>query len=135
MNVLKAKGGIWLILAAVVAVVFGLLTIRSGGAVLFGEGAARDAAGSYVPFVVWFNFLAGFAYIAAGVGFWLLRPWSAWLAVSITVATVIVFIAFGAYVLIGESYEMRTVEAMTLRTAVWSILAVVSCRLIGCRLQ
>ena len=120
---------------AAIAIVFGVATIRAGGSVLFGGIEAAREAGNFVPFVVWFNFLAGFAYIAAGVGLWLLRPWSAWLAVSIAVATVIVFIAFGAYVLAGEPYEMRTVWAMTLRTAVWAILAIIACRSIGCRLH
>jgi hypothetical protein len=53
--------------------VFGALTIASGGRVLFVSEAARVATGNYVPFVVWFNFLAGFAYVAAGVGLWLGR--------------------------------------------------------------
>ncbi|MBE0613009.1 MAG: hypothetical protein IH604_05015 [Burkholderiales bacterium] len=37
--------------AAVVAVAFGLATVRSGGAVLFGDGAA--AAGKVIGFVLW----------------------------------------------------------------------------------
>jgi hypothetical protein len=57
-NVSKPAGRT-LRLAAVVAVLFGAATVTSGGNVLFGSGAA--AAGSYVPFVVGFNFLAGFA--------------------------------------------------------------------------
>jgi hypothetical protein len=35
---------------------------------LFGTEATRAAAGNAVPFVLWFNFLAGFAYILAGLG-------------------------------------------------------------------
>jgi len=57
---------LWLRLAAVVAVAFGLLTIKEGGTILFGDEAARAAAGNYVPFVLWFNFMAGFAYVIAG---------------------------------------------------------------------
>jgi len=57
--------------------------VASGGNVLFGSGAA--AAGNYVPFVVWFNSLAGFAYIAAGVGLWRQRPWAFWLALALAV--------------------------------------------------
>jgi hypothetical protein len=38
----------------------------SGGRALFG-GADM---GAVVPFVLWFNFLAGFAYVAAGLGLW-----------------------------------------------------------------
>ncbi|HCF2751418.1 TPA: hypothetical protein NIB35_006709, partial [Pseudomonas aeruginosa] len=62
---------IWHWLISLLAIGFGLLTLREGGAVLFVDGAARQAAGHYVPFVLWFNFLAGFAYIVAGVGLWM----------------------------------------------------------------
>lgn len=55
----------WLPGAALLAVGFGLLTLWSGGNVLFGGEDARAAAGNYVPFVVVFNFAAGFAYVLA----------------------------------------------------------------------
>ncbi|RKZ68281.1 MAG: hypothetical protein DRQ44_04675, partial [Gammaproteobacteria bacterium] len=73
--------GIWIV--PVIAVVFGLLTIKSGGSVLFIDGADRQAAGNYVPFVLWFNFSAGFLYIVAGVGIWMQKQWAAKLAVLI----------------------------------------------------
>jgi hypothetical protein len=60
-----SRPAIWV--AAALAVGFGLLTIKEGGTVLFGPADARRAAGNYVPFVLWFNFLAGFAYVVAGV--------------------------------------------------------------------
>jgi hypothetical protein len=60
---------VWVI--SMIAMGFGLLTIKSGGTILFGEDAAREAAGNYVPFVLWFNFLAGFAYVIAGAGLWI----------------------------------------------------------------
>ena len=58
--------GIWVV--TVIAVVFGLLTIKSGGSVLFIDGIDREDAGNYVPFVLWFNFLTGFVYLFAGAG-------------------------------------------------------------------
>ena len=60
----KRSLGTWVI--AAVAVVFGLLTIKTGGAVLFIGGEFRQQAGNYVPFVLWFNFLAGFVYLSEG---------------------------------------------------------------------
>ena len=107
--------------AALVAVLFGAATVASGGSVLFGNGAS--AAGSYVPFVVWFNFLAGFAYVAAGVGLWRHRRWAARLALAVAVLTAAVFAAFGWHVATGGAFEARTVAAMTLRTAVWVAIA------------
>jgi hypothetical protein len=109
-------------IAAAVAVAFGLLTLMEGGTVLFGSEAARLEAGHYVPFVLWFNFLAGFVYVAAGAGLWVRRRWAVWLALSIAVGTAIVFAAFGIHILLGGAFEMRTVAAMSLRTAVWAVL-------------
>jgi Na+-driven multidrug efflux pump len=57
----------WTLIAAIIAVFFGLLTIKEGGSVLLGNEQAVSAAGDYVPFVLWFNTAAGFAYVAAGV--------------------------------------------------------------------
>ena len=117
---------IWLRLVAVVAVAFGLLTLKEGGTILFGDEAARSAAGNYVPFVLWFNFTAGFVYITAGVGLWMQQRWGAWLAVIIVAATTLVFVAFGAHVVSGGAYEKRTVIAMSLRTLVWAAIAAIA---------
>ena len=118
----QARGfRIWAI--SLVAAGFGLLTIKEGGAVLFGAEAARAAAGNYVPFVLWFNFLAGFAYVIAGIGLWRQQRWAAWLAVAIAAATALTFAAFGAHVVAGGAYEQRTVIAMSLRTLVWAAIA------------
>ena len=111
-----------------IAIVFGLLTIKSGGSVLFIDGAARQAAGNYVPFVLWFNFLAGFVYIIAGAGLWMQKRWAVWLSVFITLATLIVFAAFGIVVINGEAYEVRTVVAMSLRTVVWVFISMFAYR-------
>lgn len=108
---------------AVVALLFGLLTILSGGRTLFGGEAARAAAGAIVPFVLWFNFGAGFAYVACGLGLWWRRRWSVPLAVVIALATAAVFAAFGVHAVTGGAYEARTVGAMALRTLIWAGIA------------
>lgn len=118
--------GIWVI--AVIAVLFGLLTIKSGGSVLFIDGADRQAAGNYVPFVLWFNFLAGFVYIVAGAGLWMQKQWAAKLAAQIAVATLIVYAILGLYILGGGLYEMRTIVAMGFRSIVWAFIAMFAYR-------
>lgn len=55
-------------LLALVAMLTGLLTVLSGGRTLFGGEAERLAAGAVVPFVLWFNFVTGFAYLTCGLG-------------------------------------------------------------------
>ena len=114
-------------LLAALAVVFGLVTVYSGGEVLF-VPAAREAAGAYVPFVVWFNFLAGFAYVAAGIGLWWRRRWAPWLAMAIAGLTLVVFAALGLHIAAGGAYEPRTLGAMTLRSLVWIAIAATAWR-------
>lgn len=58
----------WALAAGIVAVLFGALTVWSGGRALFGGSAARAEVGDAVGFVLWFNFLCGFFYVLAGVG-------------------------------------------------------------------
>jgi len=111
------------LIAAIVAIVFGIATVFSGGSVLFGGGGARTAAGNYVGFVVWFNFLAGFCYIGAGIGLYYWRQWAIRLSALIAVATLLVFAAFGLHIVSGGGYEMRTVGAMILRSGVWIAIA------------
>lgn len=113
---------------SLIAVGFGLLTIKEGGTILFGEEAARATAGNYVPFVLWFNFVAGFAYVVAGIGLWLQQRWAVWLAASLAAATALTFAAFGIHVLLDGLYEKRTVIAMSMRTLVWSTIAALAWR-------
>lgn len=122
----KSRGAV---IAGGVAVIFGALTIVSGGRVLFGDTAARAAAGAVVPFVLWFNFSAGFAYLAAGSGLILRRRWATPLSVAIAAATVVVFAAFGLHIWRGGAFEMRTLGAMALRSLVWIAIAITALRL------
>jgi hypothetical protein len=118
--------GIWII--TVTAVVFGLLTIKSGGSVLFVDGIFREEAGNYVPVVVWFNFLAGFVYLIAGGGLWMQKHWAVWISIFIVVATLVVFAILGIRILKGGMYEVRTIVAMSLRTVVWALIAMFAYR-------
>jgi hypothetical protein len=107
-----------------IAVLFGALTVFSGGQALLGSAEARAAVGDAVPFVLWFNFLAGFLYVLAGIGLLIRRVWAARLAAILALATVFVFVAFGLHVLQGGAYEMRTIGAMTLRSVFWVVVAI-----------
>jgi len=107
---------------ALLAIAFGVLTLWEGGSVLFGPGAARAAAGDYVPFVLWSNFLLGFVYVAAGAGLWLQRRWGLLLAALIVVVTLAMFAGFAVHIALGGAYEARTLVAMSIRTLVWVII-------------
>lgn len=125
-NNLERSTGIWIV--TTVAVIFGLLTIKSGGSVLFIDGADRDAAGNYVPQVLWFNFIAGFFYLIAAIGLFFRKSWSAWLSVLICAATLLVFAFLGYHILNDGLYEERTLGAMILRSLVWAIISIFAYR-------
>ncbi|MFP7674164.1 hypothetical protein ACG74X_12495 [Marivita sp. S0852] len=112
-------------IAGGIGIVFGALTILSGGRALLGDADM----GQVVPFVLWFNTLAGFAYVVAGLGLWTARWWAFRLSLGIFLATVLVFAGFGFHVATGGLYETRTVFAMTLRSAVWAALTLTAWQL------
>jgi hypothetical protein len=116
------KPGSLLRIAGGVAIVFGLLTVVSGGATLLGG----LEMGAVVLFVLWFNTLAGLAYVVAGMGLWQGRQWAYPLSLAIFAATLFVFAAFGLHVAQGGAFELRTVLAMALRSVVWGGVTLVA---------
>jgi hypothetical protein len=113
---------------AIAAIAFGVLTVFSGGRALFGDVDARAELGNIVPFVLWFNFLAGFVYVLAGVALLKARRWAAPAALLLAVSTVLVFLAFAAHIVAGGAFEARTVGALSLRSLFWIAVALVALR-------
>lgn len=124
-SILSAKRPkeIWIV--TIIALVFGALTIKAGGLVLFTEGEFHQRQGDFVPFVVWFNFIAGFAYITAAVGIFCMCAWSIQLSYAIATATAAFFILFGMHVIADGAYELQTVVVMTFRTLLWIVISFV----------
>ena len=123
-----SKHSRWRLIAAVIAIVFGIATIVSGGTAIFGGAAVQTVVGNAVPFVLWFNFIAGFAYVLAGIGLLMRSRWSVWLSALIAAATILAFLALGIHLLQGGAYEMRTVGAMALRSMIWTGIAIFAFR-------
>ena len=113
---------------AIVAIAFGVLTVFSGGRALFGGMEARAGLGNIVPFVLWFNFLAGFVYVLAGATLLLAKPRAAPLALFLAVSTIRVFLAFAVHIAAGGAFEARTAGAMSLRSLFWIAVAFVALR-------
>lgn len=109
-------------IAGGVAICCGLLTLVSGGTTLMGG----LEMGSVVGFVLWFSTLAGPAYVVAGFGLWAGRRWAFPLSLAILATTLLVFGAFGLHKAQGGAYEMRTMAAMALRSAVWGAIVFVA---------
>ncbi len=107
----------------VLAVIFGSLSLWSGGMVLFGPDTARVAAGQVVPFVLWFNFLSGPVYVAAGIGIFLGYRLGKTLATALTLALVGLLATFLAIIASGQEWEPRTLGALLVRLGFWSLAA------------
>lgn len=110
-------------IVAAVGVLFGVVTLITGWRVLFGGMAEQLALGDVALRIVWFNFIAGFAYLIAGFGLFRRAPWAAQLAAGIVGVTVLAAAAFAVHKLSEGSYEMRTVWAFALRAGVWLAIA------------
>ncbi len=115
---------IWVFSA--VAIIFGGLSIRSGGLVIFTTGEFHQQQGNFVPFVVWANFLGGFAYIVAAIGLLQLKRWAGFFAYLITSMTVVIYAAFVVHIMGGGLYEMQTVVAMAIRTTLWVAISLLA---------
>lgn len=105
------------------AIGFGAMTIKSGGFALFGGIEGKEFAGKYAPFVLWFNFIAGFFYVISGIGITLRTKWALKISFTLAILTSLVFIAFGVHIFLGNPYEMRTVGAMTVRSLFWFLIS------------
>jgi len=108
---------------ALAALIFGIVTLFKGGSVIFGPDGARQAVGDYVPFVVWFNFLAGFFYVAGAYAIWAAKQWARPLALSIGLATLAIGVAFAIHALRGGAFSLQTVGALPLRLGFWLFIA------------
>lgn len=115
-------------LLGIIATIFGLLTLISGGQALFLGPERGVDMGQVVTPVLAFNFLAGFAYVAAGIGIWKGQRWAARLAAALAAMTIIMFTYLGVHILSGGAFELRTVIAMGFRTAFWAMVAFVAMR-------
>jgi len=113
---------------AIAAIVFGGVTVLTGGRALFGNLESRAGFGNAVPFVLWFTFLAGFVYIVAGAGLLLCRRWAVYTSLFVAVSTIVVFVSFGVHVIGGEAFERRTIFALTIRSLFWMAVTIVSIR-------
>ncbi|MCB1156353.1 MAG: hypothetical protein H7A25_08860 [Leptospiraceae bacterium] len=101
-------------------ILFGILTISSGGLILFSEEKYRLAAGKYIPEILWFNFLSGFLYLYVSS---LILQKNKNTVYSIKFLLFLIFMAvlyLGIHIISGGEYEKRTLIAMFFRFAFWS---------------
>jgi len=112
----------WEKIMAIVAILFGVISLFKAGSVLFGPQSAGEAVGDFVPFVVWFNFVAAGFYMLAGIGIYIGRSWGYWISGLIALGTIITAAAFVRHLMIGGAYEMQTVGALIIRSGFWCVV-------------
>ena len=121
MNAVHRQRSIRHAILAIIAVVFGLVTIFAGGRVLFGGSDP-----GYVVFrpLLLFNTAMGVAYIAAGGATWRHPRWGTYAAGAIVVLNLV---ALGMILLVysrGGAVAIDSVRAIAFRCTVWLMLLI-----------
>ena len=107
---------------ALLAAIFGLVTVTAGGRILFGFG---EAGFQVVPAVLLFNVVMGVAYI--GASFLMVRSlkWGMLAAGTILGANLIVLLVVLAMRAGGGGVANQTLAAMALRSVLWGAIYLV----------
>lgn len=111
--------------AGVIAIIFGILTIIQGGRTLF-DPAVHDVAGKVVPFVLKYNFIAGFFYIPIGILVFRMKYYAKYFAILLGAANGVVFFQLTVHVFSDLPYEPKTYFAMMFRLLLWALIATLS---------
>lgn len=112
-------------ISAIVAAIFGILTLIAGGRILLGLGKAGYAV---VQPVLLFNTIMGALYLLTAVFIVRSSDWARPLALFIAAANVIVLLSIIVMRSTGGTVANETMGAMTLRSVVWVVIAVVLMR-------
>ena len=113
------KKNVWI---GLIFLIFGLMTILSGGRSLFTENGIATR-GNIVPLILWFNFFAGFFYLVASISIFKLKPCVKKLSIAIAISNSIVLVYLLNHIFQGQLYEYKTLIAMIFRTLFWILFA------------
>jgi hypothetical protein len=105
--------------AAILALVIGLLSVREGGSVLLG---LTIPAYHVLPWLVWYNVTMGVVSVFAGVGMWKQRAWSISLGLNILAFHGIVFLGLIGLEQYGQDVARTSIFAMLFRTFTWIVI-------------
>lgn len=105
-------------LAAAIAVLFGLATLFAGGRVLLGSDPGYEV---FRPLLL-YNTAMGVAYLAAGVTVWRSVMAGRYAAGAIVLLNLLVLMGILVVFRSGGAVAVDSLRAMTLRTVVWLVL-------------
>ncbi len=107
-------------LAALLALVIGLLTVVEGGIVLLG---LETKPYPVLPWLLRYNVAMGFVSLAAGQGLWREQRRAETLSRIIRNCHGLVFLSIAAMHLFGMTVAVNSIMAMLLRTVIWIVIS------------
>ena len=105
--------------AALLAVIPGLLTIIEGGSVLLGLSTKEYTV---LPWLVWYNVVLGFAAVVVGIGLWREREKSIRPATTILSLHGLVLMILVILFAFREPVSIASITAMLFRTGLWAAI-------------
>jgi len=105
--------------AAILAIMLGLLSVIEGGRVLLGLWVPDYPV---LPWLVWYNVALGVVSVMVGVGIWMENEKSRGLALNILTLHAIVFVGLFALKQTGQTVAMKSLFAMLFRTFTWIVI-------------
>jgi hypothetical protein len=103
-------------IAAVLAILLGLLSVKEAGSVLLG---LTTKPYTVLPWLVWYNVVAGFLSVLCGRGLWLKRTWADKLADTIVTLHGLVLMILVVLFAFHEAVALISIAAMLIRTLLW----------------
>jgi hypothetical protein len=103
-------------LAALLAIIPGLLSIKEGGSVLLGL-VTKDY--TILPWLVWYNVVLGFASVIVGIGLWRKYKGSIKIATTILSLHGLVLIILIILFVLKAPVSLISITAMLFRTSIW----------------
>jgi len=106
-------------LIALIALLFGLVTVIAGSNVLLGSDPGYIV---FLPLLI-YNTMMGFVYVGASILIWRRFRQGMYLALSIFMLNLVVLAGIYFLYTQGDSVAIDSLRAMTLRTVVWLVLS------------
>jgi hypothetical protein len=105
--------------AAILAIMLGLVSVSEGGRVLLGITVPEYQV---LPWLVWYNVGMAVVSVIAGAGLLLRQHWSLTLAVNILACHAVVFAGLFALYSSGQAVAWKSIFAMMFRTFTWLVI-------------
>jgi len=103
-------------LAALLAILPGVLSILEGGSVLLGFTTKPYTV---LPWLVWYNVALGFGAVITGIGIGKQRSWGEHYAATIVSLHAVVLLVLAVLFAFKEQVAIVSILAMLFRTSVW----------------